>query len=453
MHPNKPPCPSAPTHGPHTPKVAGCWVGASTNCHETTEGWRARRRAAPLPPAKCSRDFDCSGANGRCIGSECVCSPGWAGSRCGQVAWKQRSARTPFDIDAAHMRGWWTWGASPAIDDGGKHHLFVSQISNDCGIHHYQTNSRIVHMTAPAATGPYTPAADFDVLPPRASHWDDGATHGVTVHRLPNRSWALYYMGFEKNWPQPTHPNCTAGSGEAWANTTFGDHAGRRIGIALSESLDGPWRRLDAPIFGPASDAWDNFDVSNPAPIFMRSGRVVLVYKGRGSRTQAMGLAFGSSPLGPFVRNDSGAAPAHGFVGGEDPFCYQDERTAILHCFTHTGNGESGAGGHAYSEDGVHWTQGEMAFTGRVQWSSGNTSVLLRRERPQILLIRSAIANGANSSLTHSSVIGHPAANGANSSLGHPSVIFTSAQDCRAPAADAGSVCRSYTMLEEVDLA
>ena len=92
--------------------------------------------------------------------------------------------------------------------------------------------------------------------------------------------------GLKKN------PNCTAGSGDRTANKTTGSHDGRRIGIATSSSLDGepprhnvagiwiasksvgnasivgtgPWRRLDAPLFGPDASAWDDIDVSNPSP-------------------------------------------------------------------------------------------------------------------------------------------------------------------------------------------
>ena len=43
----------------------------------------------------------------------------------------------------------------------------------------------------------------------------------------------------------------TAGSGDVSANTTLGSHDGRRIGIAIAESLNGPWRRQNGPLFGP----------------------------------------------------------------------------------------------------------------------------------------------------------------------------------------------------------
>jgi hypothetical protein len=96
------------------------------------------------------------------------------------------------------------------------------------------------------------------------------------------------------------HPNCTPGSRDAAANRTTGSHDGRRIGIAISSSLNGPWRRLAAPLFGPDPQAWDNIDVSNPSPIFRANGSVIMLYKGRGRTAQHMGLAFVSHPRVPY---------------------------------------------------------------------------------------------------------------------------------------------------------
>eukprot|EP00912_Choanoflagellata_sp_UC4_P001691 UC4_evm6s1075 len=273
------------------------------------------------------------------------------------------------------------------------------------------------------ATGPFI--YQSVALAPRNGYWDDGACHGVTVHRLKNGSLAMFYMGFEKNWKAPGHPNCTSKY-----DPTLGDHSGRRIGLAMGDSPFGPWKRFDAPVFGPCGDAtkcWDNLDVSNPTPIIKDDGNVIFLYKGRGRRKQAIGLAFG--PLeGPYVRNSTGLQSAQG-LPGEDPWGWIDPSTGVIHALTHSGNGETSAGGHSYSLDGIHWKEAEMAYTGKVNWENGSFTVLERRERPQVLL--SPVNNG---------------------SFGTPSILFTSAQPCAA-AEDGGAVpCRSFTMLEEIDL-
>jgi hypothetical protein len=205
-------------------------------------------------------------------------------------------------------------------------------MSNNCGIEHYCVNSRVIHLTSPNATGPY--GNREIVLGPRDGAWDNGAIHGISVHRLPNGTFALLYMGSM----QPAllhHPNCTAGSGDSAANKTLGNHGGRRIGVATSESLNGPWSRQSAPLFGPDPAAWDNLDVSNPAPIIRKDGSVVMLYKGRGSKTQHMGLAFADSIDGPYRRNASGVVPPD--LPGEDPWGWIDVDTGILHAVFHTG--------------------------------------------------------------------------------------------------------------------
>jgi hypothetical protein len=92
----------------------------------------------------------------------------------------------------------------------------------------------------------------------------------------------------------------------------------------VAQSLNGPWKRLDAPLFGPDPAAWDNvspkytqrstlmvsvplevyshirrcgsqIDVSNPSPIIHKDGSVIMLYKGRGKMAQHMGLATAPS--------------------------------------------------------------------------------------------------------------------------------------------------------------
>lgn len=90
------------------------------------------------------------------------------------------------------------------------------------------------------------------------------------------------------------------------------------------------------------------------------------------------------------------------------------------------------------SLDGWNWAKAEMAYTGEVSWKNGTTSVVTRRERPQVLLV--------------DPTSGKPEAN--MGSYGVPWMLFTSTQDCL-PKTDGGpgtSGCRSYTMLEEIDL-
>ena len=241
---------------------APCWPNGSI-LHTPPE----KRRMA-----SCASAADCS-HNGHCASGLCICNPGWNGSRCASIRWSGTGAHRAFNDSL------WTWGGSPVRGPDGLIHMFASELSNDCGVLHYSSNSRVIHLTATSPLGRFTRrAVALAPRPPPA--WDSGAVHGPTVHALPGgRGWALYYTGTQLNW-NGTHPNCTAS-----VDPNQGDRTTRRIGIATSASLYGPWTRRAAPIFGPgdrAAGAWDWLDVSNPTPILFANGTVLLLYKGRG---------------------------------------------------------------------------------------------------------------------------------------------------------------------------
>jgi hypothetical protein len=273
------------------------------------------------------------------------------------------------------------------------------------------------------------------ISPREPPYFDSGATHGPTIHRLSSGTYALYYMGAANTWGRNgSHPNCTAA-----LDPEMGSHSTRRIGVATSSSLFGPWERRDEPIFGPGDKSdWDYLDVSNPTPIIFRNGTTLMLYKGRGS-VQAMGVAVAPRFDGPFVRSKRLAV-----VPGEDTWGWiapatSDGATETLHTFTHDGNGATSAGGHAWSLDGLTWrSTSPAAYTGAVSWASGggtSTTILARRERPQVLL--------------------RPAPGEVDgSSYGWPERICTSAENvtCRHDGGPGTSACRSYTICQPVNL-
>jgi hypothetical protein len=107
----------------------------------------------------------------------------------------------------------------------------------------------------------------------------------------------------------------------------------------------------------------------------------------------------------------------------QDPFGWIDDETGVYHALFHTGNGLESAGSHCWSVNGRVWECGESAcYTGRMSWAAdtepayaGKTTILNRRERPQLLL------SGEG---------------GQGSSYGQPLVLFTSAEDCCEPVVD-----------------
>lgn len=83
------------------------------------------------------------------------------------------------------------------------------------------------------------------------------------------------------------------------------------IGVAVSESPRGPWRRLDGnPVLTPSQDPslFDSFRVDD-ACLIVRHGEFWLYYKGRQAGHSPSGtkwgLAIASKPAGPYVRRQA----------------------------------------------------------------------------------------------------------------------------------------------------
>ena len=282
-----------------------------------------RYSGSPLPPQPVCDPSSCSALtnqngngtcadcmyNGACAANgTCSCASGWTGTRCELLDISNTFALMSYP-DAL-----WTWGGSPIRDAvTGIYHLYSSELSNNCGILHYCSNSRVIHLTSSTPLGPYT--RQGVALGPRTtgtggsdgktSFFDSASVHGPTVHRLPNGTYALFYTGMAADGPEP---NCT----HAYDPHT-GNRASRRIGLALANSLDGPWHRLPSPVFGPCAPGtgWDYSDTSNAAPIIRKDGSVVLLYKGRG-HVQAIGIAFAPGVEGPYTRNKTWATTVPG---------------------------------------------------------------------------------------------------------------------------------------------
>ena len=288
----------------------------------------------PPPPPSCDTDFDCSGGNGHCdrVAKTCACHLGWKGLLCNQLAFKPRSARVSYRSAA------WTGSGSPIRErvstskDHARHggaetqqfeyHLFSSRMRNGCGLQHHDINSEIVHLTSPNATGPYTipPHApnggvalgEFDSAGGAITPWDIGSPYAPSVHRLPNGSYVMFYQAMLRASGQPAAQDCLSNStvytNHSKANATVGSGDGRRIGIALADSLDGPWRRSRSPLFYDSTPPGPNdaecVDEQDPAVLIRNNGSVLIMYNCNDWRGKGPMLPNVTGGRGPQVRHD-----------------------------------------------------------------------------------------------------------------------------------------------------
>lgn len=169
--------------------------------------------------------------------------------------------------------GFMIWGSSVIRGSDGSYHMFVSRWDERLGHAAWVTSSHVVHAVSSSPLGPWR---FHDVALPRrgSRHWDGMATHNPTIHWNPRRQeYCLFYIGTSYQFAPPFNAPFT--------NRTEYELAwnSKRIGVATSRSLDGPWRRLLAPILEPRPGFWDGGITSNPAPVIFPNGSVLLIYK------------------------------------------------------------------------------------------------------------------------------------------------------------------------------
>ncbi|MBK1876973.1 glycoside hydrolase family protein [Pelagicoccus mobilis] len=281
------------------------------------------------------------------------------------------------------------WGGSLVKGEDGLYHMFYSRWPKDIGWA-WVTHSEIAHAVSESPFGPF----EFkDVaLPVRgAEHWDGLCTHNPTIHKFDGKYY-LYYMG---------------NTGDGQIVGVPGKHKlnwlhrnNQRIGVAVADSPEGPWKRFDTPVLdiSPNDDAIDSLMTSNPSICRGPDGRFLMVYKAVGKEVElpkggpvVHGIATADSPTGPFTKFEK---PIFTFEGerfpAEDPYIwYQDGKyRAIVKRIKHIGHKRHFSLVHYDSFDGFDWQQAKhFEISERiVTWEDGVVQQFDHLERPQVFI-------------------------------------------------------------------
>lgn len=294
------------------------------------------------------------------------------------------------------MEDYWIWCPSVVRDEEGVFHMFASRWPKSLAFApHWLTNSEIVRATSSNAGGPYV--FREVVLPRRgSSFWDGCMTHNPRICRH-GRKWLLYYTGTTYNGEIPVAGRpMQSGDLVEVAKTDHRiveAHGNQRIGLAASDSPEGPWERPDVPILQPRPGGWDSCMTTNPAPCVTRDGHVLLIYKSAAGLGKPMhlGCALATDYNGVYKRlSESPIFEFGGKTDVEDPFVWHEDGRycAIMKDMTGRIGGEPRGGIHAGSPDGVRWRLmlPFRAYSRRVKWSDGSVSELDFLERPSLLL-------------------------------------------------------------------
>jgi hypothetical protein len=283
---------------------------------------------------------------------------------------------------ALEMEGYYVWCNSPIEGDDGKIHVFFSRWDAKKGMSGWINGCEIAHAVADMPEGPYQFVET--VLAPRPGNWDATTCHNPLIKKVDGK-YCLFYMG----------------NSNGKTNT-------KRIGLATSDSLNGPWKRPDKPLLeAGAEGAWDDHCTTNPAFIKHPNGQYWLYYKSwntkdyetqtgpiRGNRKY--GLAIAESLEGPYVKYEGN--PVVDFSGKgqnrqfEDAFVWREKgRFKMIARDMGVYNHEVGL--IMESKDGKFWNEPEIAYYSADKYirqppPAPHLKRYGRFERPQILFLK-----------------------------------------------------------------
>ncbi|MCT4672932.1 MAG: glycoside hydrolase family protein [Prolixibacteraceae bacterium] len=291
------------------------------------------------------------------------------------------------------MKDYWVWGSSVIKGEDGKYHMFASRWPKYIPFHPgWMVASEIVRAVSDKPEGPYK--FEEVVLPARgAQFWDGKSTHNPKIVKYKD-TYILYYMGSTHPFEELTPENI--GSFDLKSKHCIVGRWKKRIGIAVSKSIHGPWKRYDKPILDVKPNSYYSFLTSNPSPLIKENGEVVLIFKGRsykGNKHGPMniGVAVADSFEGPYrVVGDKPFFSKDRFGVVEDPHMWVDKKGFHMLAKDHKGSitGEAGAGFLAHSSDGMKWNldSSPKAYSKKIGWNDGVTRKMGQLERPFVFV-------------------------------------------------------------------
>ena len=285
---------------------------------------------------------------------------------------------------AVEEAGYTVWGTSPIVGDDGKTHLFVARWPGSTVEPEWRTESEIAHYVGDTQEGPFI-FSDVALTGTGKNTWDKVSVHNPTIHKVGNQ-YVLLYIGNDDGH-QPPHP------------------ANQCIGMAVSNSLYGPWKRVgkDGKILSPPDNPryWDygsGCGVNNPAFLQHPNGGYFLYFKSCGGKSPQMGLAVAENLEGPYVQLPFPVTSNERTIEDGYAFIYKG-KFALLTTDNH-GIIEPGGGILWTSSDGIHFDNYEKGFhrinkyttvdmqKATIHYGPQN-STYAKIERPQVLLINS----------------------------------------------------------------
>ena len=280
------------------------------------------------------------------------------------------------------------WCGAPTQTADGKCHLYYSRWPVKKGFQPgWAIWSEIAYAVADKPEGPYHFVNV--ALPARgAQFWDGATTHNPNILQA-NGKFYLFYMGNTGDGKSyPMHRN------------------NQRVGLAVADKPEGPWKRFDRPIVdvSPDKSAFDSLCITNPAACLRPDGGILLIYKAvvfdpkkQMGGVVRYGAALADNPEGPYTKQaghifEEGGKNSKTWMLAEDPFIWFSKRYgnryyAVARDVAGRFSGVSGGIAQFESADGLNWkASAHPKVLGASYQRADGTFSASRIERPALLI-------------------------------------------------------------------
>lgn len=303
---------------------------------------------------------------------------GFSQSKSDDLSFKGRFASITKD-NILKTKGYHNWGASIIKGDDGKYHLFYSRWKD---VHSaWLTFSEIAHAVSDNPSGPWK--YKETVLKGRGKgHWDAVTAHNPKIKYFDGKYY-LYYIATNLGDMDFTDQDLLNTHGKTLRQSPIRKmlRENQRTGVAVSNSINGPWKRFDSPIIEPSGPITTL--TVNPAIDKGADGKYYLIVKGdkpnekRFIRNQA--IAVSDTPVGPFKMQPK---PVIDYLDTEDMSLWYDNNRKLFYGIFHA---------HKYlglicSKDGINWNKAKNfeVHTKYIPMKDGSAIKPRRMERPSI---------------------------------------------------------------------
>ncbi len=201
---------------------------------------------------------------------------------------------------------YFVWCGAPTQTSDGKCHLYYSRWPVKRGFNPgWALWSEVAYAVADKPEGPYHFVNV--ALPARgARFWDGTYTHNPNILQANGKFYLFYAGNTGDGRSYPMHRN------------------NQRIGLAVADKPEGPWKRFDQPIVdvNPDKSAFDSLLVNNPAACLRPDGGILLIYKAVASDPRnpmggkvRYGAALADKPEGSYTKKAGHIFEAEGDAG------------------------------------------------------------------------------------------------------------------------------------------